>query len=84
MRQILLQNAAAILLQNASKAFYYTFFITKEDRFYKMQQFDYKIRQLLQNATVITVCVRTKSYVLTTIYKTTDILFLFTIEFISN
>ena len=38
MQQILLQNATAILLENATKAFYYTFFITKEDRFYKMQQ----------------------------------------------
>ena len=84
MRQILLQNATTTLLQNTTKAFYYTSFITKKDRFYKMQQFDYKIRQVLQNATVVTMCVRTKSYVLTTIYKTTDILLLVTIEFISN
>ena len=52
MGQILLQNATAILLQNATKIYY------------KMRQFYYKMRQLLQNAsdllknvTFITNCV---------------------------
>ena len=47
MRQILLQNATAILLQNVP-AFYY-----------EMRQFNYKMRQLLQNATFVTKCVST-------------------------
>ena len=43
MRQMLLQNATAILLQNATEVYY------------KMRQvFCYKMRQLLQNATFIT------------------------------
>ena len=44
MRQMLLQNVTAILLQNAS-GFYY-----------KMQQLYYKMRQLLENATFSTNC----------------------------
>ena len=51
MRQMLLQNTTAILLQNATKVYY------------KMRQFYYKMRQLLQiptilfhNATVIIKC----------------------------
>ena len=42
MRQMLLQNATAILLENAAEVYY------------KMRC--YKMRQLLQNATVITNC----------------------------
>ena len=50
MRQMLLQNATAILLQNATEAYY-------ELR----QVFHYKMRQLLQNATLITICGSTNS-----------------------
>ena len=59
MRQILLQNTTATLLQNATKVYY------KMRRVfcYKMRQFYYKMRQLLkiviillQNTTVITKC----------------------------
>ena len=41
MRQVLLHNATAILLQNATEIHY------------KMRQFYYKMRQLLQNATIL-------------------------------
>ena len=57
-RQIL-ENATAILLQNAPEAYYKM----RQSFYYKMRQFCYKIRQLLQiatillqNATVITKC----------------------------
>ena len=43
-RQILLQNATVILLQNATEVYY------------KMRQFYYKMRQLLQITTFITNC----------------------------
>ena len=50
MRQMLWQNATAILLQNATEVYY------------KMRQFFYyKMLQLLQNATFITNCDRTTS-----------------------
>ena len=48
MRQILLQNTAAILLQNAAKVYY-----KMRQFYYKMRQFCYKIQQLLQNAMFI-------------------------------
>ena len=63
MRQILLQNATAIFLQNVSEVCHkmYKFFITKSDHFirkcdsyYKLGRFYYKVRQLLQNATFVT------------------------------
>ena len=64
MRQILLQNATAILLQNAAKVYYKMCQIF----YYKMRQFYYKMRQLLQiatillqNATFITNCGNTPS-----------------------
>ena len=59
MRQMLIQNATAIWLQNMTEVYYkmLKFF------YYKMRQFYYKMRQLLQiattllqNATVITKC----------------------------
>ena len=65
MRQILLQNATAIWLQNAQKfiAKCVRFFITKCDSFilkcdsyYKFRRFYYKMRQLLQNVTFMTNC----------------------------
>ena len=65
MRQLLLQNATAILLQNATEVYYKirqffitkcNSFITKYDSYYKMRRFYYKIRQVLQNATFITNC----------------------------
>ena len=53
MRQMLLQNVTAFLLQNVTEVYY------------KMRQvFSYKIRQLLQNATFITNCDSTRSYIL--------------------
>ena len=52
MRQILLQSATATLLQNATKV-YYNHIISKCDSYYKLRQFYYKMRQLLQNATFI-------------------------------
>ena len=55
---MLLQNATAILLQNATEAYYkicQVFFI-KCDSYYKMRQFYYKMQQFLQNATFITNC----------------------------
>ena len=59
MRQIFLQNATAILLRNATKKLLQTskwvwFLITKCNSYYKLGQFYYKIRQLLQNVTFIT------------------------------
>ena len=58
-RQVFLQNATAILLQNATEVYY----IIHQDFYYKMWQFYYKIQQVLQistislqNATVITKC----------------------------
>ena len=59
MRQMLLQNAAAILLQNATDVYCKI----RQIFYYKMRQFYYKMQQLLQivtnllqNATVITKC----------------------------
>ena len=52
MRQVLLQNAAAILLQNATEVYYKK----RQGFYYKMRQFYYKMQQLLQNATFITNC----------------------------
>ena len=52
MRQMLLQNAIAILLQHATEVYYKK----RQAFYYKMQQFYYKMRQLLQNATFITNC----------------------------
>ena len=59
MRQIFLQNATTILLQNATE-FYHKI---RQVFYYKMQQFYYKMRELLQiattllqNATFITKC----------------------------
>ena len=56
MRQMILQNAKAILLQNATEVCYKI----RQFFYYKMRQFYYKIRQLvqiaktlLQNATFI-------------------------------
>ena len=69
MRQILLQNATAILLQNATEVYYKMHqvfitkcdsFITKCDSYYKYRRFYYKIWQLLQNATFTTNCDSTK------------------------
>ena len=50
MRQILLENATAILLQNATKAYYK---IRHQVVYYNMLQFCYKLRQLLQNALIL-------------------------------
>ena len=50
MRQILLQNATAILLQNATEVCYNM----RQVFNYKIRQLDYKMWQLLQNATFIT------------------------------
>ena len=47
-RQILLQNATAVLLQNATEVYYKM----SQDHCYKMRQFYYKLRRLLQIATV--------------------------------
>ena len=48
-RQILLPNATAILLQNVTEVYY-----KKRQVFYfKMRQFYYKMRQLLQIATIL-------------------------------
>ena len=49
MRQILLQNATAIFLQNATEVYYKM----RQFFYYKMRQFYYKMRQLLQNATIL-------------------------------
>ena len=50
---LLLQSATAILLQSATSA------ITKCDRYYKVWEFYYKVRYVLQSATIITKCDRT-------------------------
>ena len=49
LRQILLQNAAGISLQNATE-FYYKM---HQIFYYKMQQFYYKVQHLLHNATIL-------------------------------
>ena len=49
MRQILLQNVTAILSQNATEVYYKM----RQFFYYKMRQFYYKMRQLLQNATIL-------------------------------
>ena len=43
---LLLQSATAFLLQSATSV------VTKCDRYYKVRQFYYKVRRLLQSATV--------------------------------
>ena len=58
MRQILLQNATVILLQIATEVYYKM----PQVFCYKMRQFYYKIRLLLQNATFITNCASTPLY----------------------
>ena len=47
---LLLQSATAFLLQSATSV------IRKCDRYYKVWQFYYKVRQVLQSATIITKC----------------------------
>ena len=47
---LLLQSATAFLLQSTTSV------ITKCDRYYKVWQFYYKVRQVLQSATIITKC----------------------------
>ena len=54
MRQKLLQNATAILLQNTVNVYY-----KMRQAYYIMRQFYYKMRQSLPNATFITKCVGT-------------------------
>ena len=49
MRQILFQNATAILLQNVTKDYYKM----RQVFYYKIRQFYYKMRQLLQIATIL-------------------------------
>ena len=59
MRQILLQNVTAILLQNATEVYgkmRQVFYYEMRQFYYKMRQFDNKMRQLLQNSTFITNC----------------------------
>ena len=59
MPQILLQNAKAILLQNATEVYgkmHQVFYYEMRQFYYKMRQFDNKMRQLLQNSTFITNC----------------------------
>ena len=51
MRKILLQNPTAILLQNATG-----YCKIRQGFYYKMWQLYYKMQQLLQNATFITIC----------------------------
>ena len=58
MRQILLQNATVILLQIATEVYYKMLQVFC----YKMRQFYYKMRLLLQNATFITNCASTPLY----------------------
>ena len=69
MRQTLLQNATAILLQNAAKVYQKMLqifslkvqhFITKCSSYYKMRLCYYKKRQLLKNALFITKCFGTQ------------------------
>ena len=47
---LLLQSATAILLQSVTSV------ITKYDGYYKVRRFYYKVRQVLQSATIITKC----------------------------
>ena len=57
MRQMLIQNATAIWLQNTTEVYYkmLKFFYYKMRQFYyKLRQLYYKMRRLLQNATFIT------------------------------
>ena len=49
-RQILLQNATAILLQDMAKVYCKT----RQDFYYKLRRFYFKMKQLVQNATFIT------------------------------
>ena len=55
MQHMLLQNATVISLQNVTKVYCKMC----QAFYYKIQQFNYKMRQLLQNATFITKCVGT-------------------------
>ena len=52
MRQILLQNPTATLLQNATEVYYKM----RQGFYYKMRRFYYKMRRLLQIETVHVVC----------------------------
>ena len=58
MRQILLKNVTAILLQNPTEVHYKM----RQVFYYKMRQFYYKMRQLLQDVTFITNCASTQIY----------------------
>ena len=49
MRQILIQNATAILLQNGAEVYYKMCQVF----YYKMRQFYHKMQQLLQIATIL-------------------------------
>ena len=49
MRQIILENATAVLSQNATEVYYKV----RQVSYYKMRQFYYKMRQLLQIATIL-------------------------------
>ena len=51
MRQILLQNATAVLSQSVTEVYYEM----RQFFCYEVRQFYYKMRQLLQNATFITI-----------------------------
>ena len=53
---LLLQSATTFLLQSATSV------ITKCDRYYKVRQFYYKVRQVLQSATIITKCDSTDAH----------------------
>ena len=58
LRQKVLQNATALLLQIATKS------ITNCVRYYKLRQVDYKLRQVLQIATLLQIAtVHTRSFV---------------------
>ena len=54
---LLLQSATAFLLQSATSV------ITNCDSYYKVWQFYYKVRQVLQSATIITKCDSTKELI---------------------
>ena len=58
MRQILLQNATAILLQNATKVYCNM----RQNIFYEIRQFCYKMWQLLKNVALITKYVSANTY----------------------
>ena len=49
MRQMLLQNVTAILLKNATKVYYKI----RQVVYYEMRKFHHKLRQSLQNASIL-------------------------------